>query len=414
MGLATDTAAHVDAATAGLDLDDDERRMLNTPFREVSFEVPLRLDDGSLEVFTGYRVQHDRARGPFKGGMRFHPEVDLDHFRALAAMMTWKTALVDVPFGGAKGGVACDPTTLSPTELERLVKAVVGRLDHLIGPETDIPAPDMGTGPQEMAWMMDAYTAVHGFSPDVVTGKPLALGGCPGRTSATGTGVAIVTELACQQVGIDLQGATVAVQGLGNVGAHAVLQLADRGARIVAVSDVDDARRDPDGLDLSRLRAAVGANPEQKPPTVAEVIGGEAIVPADLLTQDVDIVVPAAIGGVIDADVAAALSATMVVEAANGPTTAEGHDVLVDRGITVLPDILANAGGVTVSYFEWSANHSRDPWERQRVDDRLQRILQAATTATFHRATADEVDLRIAAYRVAVERVRNAQRLRGV
>lgn len=414
MGLATDTAAYVDAATAGLDLDDDERRMLNTPFREVSFEVPVRLDDGSLEVFTGYRVQHDRARGPFKGGMRFHPEVDLDHFRALAAMMTWKTALVDVPFGGAKGGVACDPTALSPTELERLVKAVVGRLDHLIGPETDIPAPDMGTGPQEMAWMMDAYTAVHGFSPDVVTGKPLALGGCPGRTEATGTGVAIVTELACQHVGIDLQGATVAVQGLGNVGAHAALQLADRGARIVAVSDVDDGRRDPDGLDLSRLRAAVGANPEQKPPTVAEVIGGEAIPTANLLTQDVDIVVPAAIGGVIDADVAASLTATMVVEAANGPTTAEGHDVLVDRGITVLPDILANAGGVTVSYFEWSANHSRDPWERQRVDDRLHRILQAATTATFHRATADEVDLRTAAYRVAVERVRTAQHLRGV
>ncbi|WP_341251672.1 Glu/Leu/Phe/Val dehydrogenase [Euzebya pacifica] len=415
MSLDTDAARFLDAATEGLGLDDDACRMLQTPFREVTFEVPLRRDTGELTVFRGYRVQHDRARGPFKGGMRFHPDVDLAHFRALAATMTWKTALVDVPFGGAKGGVACDPTTLSPSELERLVKEVVQRLDPIIGPDLDIPAPDMGTGPAEMAWMMDAYSDVHGYSPAVVTGKPLVLGGCPGRTEATGTGVAMATERVCADIGLDIDGATVAIQGMGNVGAHAAMALHERGARIVAVSDVDGARHNPGGLPLDTLARRLREDPEAKPPPVAHVLPDAAEMdPDDLLTLDVDIVVPAAIGGVVTPEVAEALRCRVLVEAANGPTTADAHDVLCDRDVTVVPDILANAGGVTVSYLEWAGNHSRTPWTHERVMARLAEVMFAAVDETRSRAAADEVDMRTAAYRVAVERVRRAQHLRGV
>lgn len=301
MSLDTDAARFLDAATEGLGLDDDACRMLQTPFREVTFEVPLRRDTGELTVFRGYRVQHDRARGPFKGGMRFHPDVDLDHFRALAATMTWKTALVDFPFGGAKGGVACDPSTLSA------------------------------------------------------------------------------------------------------------------GARIVAVSDVDGARHNPGGLPLDTLARRLREDPEAKPPPVAEVLpDAEEMDPDDLLTLDVDIVVPAAIGGVVTPEVAEALRCRVLVEAANGPTTADAHDVLCDRDVTVVPDILANAGGVTVSYLEWAGNHSRTPWTHERVMARLAEVMFAAVDETRSRAAADEVDMRTAAYRVAVERVRRAQHLRGV
>ncbi|WP_370325764.1 Glu/Leu/Phe/Val dehydrogenase [Euzebya sp.] len=415
MGLSDDLDVFVSDAMRGLAMSDDECRLLNTPFREVSFEVPLRRDDGSLHVFRGYRVQHDRARGPFKGGMRFHPGVDLDHFRAFATLMTYKTALVDVPFGGAKGGVACDPTSLSAAELERLVKGVTQRLDPIIGPDDDIPAPDMGTGPQEMAWMMDAYSDAHGYSPSVVTGKPLVLGGCPGRASATGTGVAVATERACAHIGLDLDGATVAIQGFGNVGAHAALQLRARGARIVAVSDVDDARRSAGGLDLDDVARAVREDPEGDPPTVAEAFGdAEPFDIGDLLTQDVDIVVPAAIGGVIDGDVGAALRCRLVVEGANNPTTPEGHAAMRDAGITAVPDILANAGGVTVSYFEWAGNRGGRPWSAAQVDEELEAVMVRAFDATADRAGEDGTDLRTAAFRIAVDRVRHAQALRGV
>ncbi len=395
-------------ALSALGVEEQLAEMLRTPFREIAFELPLRRHDGTIGLFRGYRVQHDRSRGPFKGGLRYHPDVDLQHFHGLASVMTWKCALVDVPFGGAKGGIDCDPTELTPHELRTLTAKFVERLEGVIGPDHDIPAPDMGTGPREMAWIVDAYSADHGYSPGVVTGKPLQLGGAEGRVEATGRGVAHMVRWVGEEHGIDItDGASVAIQGFGNVGRHAARTLHDLGARVVAVSDVDGGVHDPDGLGVPRLLEVVSEG---------RSIHDQGLTPitnADLLALDVDVLVPAAIDGVITTDNAADVRARLVVEGANLPTTCAADRMLDERGVVVAPDILANAGGVIVSYLEWAQNHQRYRWSGERVADELDQLLGGAWTAVRDRADGDGISYRAAAYRLAVERVLEATRLRG-
>jgi glutamate dehydrogenase (NAD(P)+) len=405
--LETVTAAYEEAADA-VGLDGDLRLVLGRPYREIAAQVPLRMDDGSLRLLTAYRVQHNGARGPYKGGLRYHPDVDLDGVRALAAGMTWKTALAGLPFGGAKGGLDVDPRGLSPAELQRATRAVMDRLEKVLGPMRDIMAPDMGTGPAEMAWLMDEYGRLHGHTPAIVTGKPLDLGGTAGRIEATGEGVAAVTREAAGAIGLGLGGARVAIQGFGNVGSHAAVALARLGCRVVAVGDALGAVRNPAGLDVAELvrRARAGI-------VGHEGMEVEPISNADLLATDCEVLVPAAVGGVIHAGNADRVRARMVVEGANGPTTPEADRILGDRGVLVVPDILANAGGVIVSYLEWTQNTQNVTWDRAQVDAELSRRLVAAHGEARGRAGADGCSLRQAAYRVAVERVARAVRLRG-
>jgi len=378
----------------------------------VSFELPLKRDDGSIALFNGYRVQHDQSRGPFKGGLRFHPDVDLDHFVALATLMTWKCALVNLPFGGAKGGVNCDPGELSEHELETLTKRLVERISMVIGPDHDIPAPDMGTGPREMAWILDAYAHQHGFTPGVVTGKPLELGGSFGRLEATGRGVAQVSALAAKAKGLELEQATVAIQGFGNVGSNAARFLSERGAKVVAVSDVSGGICNQQGLEIDRLIKAVHS--ANRPAALKDMEGfGDDIGSDQLLELEVDILIPAAIGHVITGENAAKVQAGLIVEAANMPIDCAGDTVLRDRGIMVVPDILANAGGVIVSYFEWVQNRQRYQWDEKQVTDELEQRLARAWHEVCERTGQDEADLRLAAYMIAIERVIKAIHLRG-
>lgn len=397
-----------------LEVEEEMRHLLRAPYREVALELPLRRDDGSLGVFHGYRVQHDNARGPFKGGLRFHPDMDLGHARGLAAVMSWKTAVVDVPFGGGKGGIDCDPKQLSAGELETLTKRFVSRLGPLLGPDVDIPAPDVGTGPREMAWVYEAYSkANREDAPGVVTGKPLQLGGSPGRTEATGRGVAMICGWAAPSVGgFDLEGATVALQGFGNVGGHLARFLAERGARVVAVTDAGGGLHDPEGLDVETLFGEMhGGDPLA---TVADSrLDAASIDNPGLLSLDVDVLIPAALEGAIHGDNVNEVSARLVMEAANLPTTCDADRVLEERGIPVVPDILANAGGVTVSYLEWVQNRQRYRWSEERVNGELESIMRGAWKAVHGRAEREGVSHRLAAYLVAVERVMEATRLRG-
>ena len=406
--LQTVTAAYEDAADA-IGLDPDLRLVLAGPYREIIAQVPLRLDDGALRVHTAYRVQHNGARGPYKGGFRYHPAVDLDGVRALAASMTWKTALVGVPFGGAKGGIDVDPHALSAGERQRVTRAVMDRLEKVLGPMRDVMAPDMGSGPQEMAWLMDEYGRLHGHTPAIVTGKPPALGGTAGRVEATGRGLAMVTRAAAAAADIPvLGGARVAVQGFGNVGSHAAEALAALGYRIVAVSDEAGAVLNPRGLDVAELlRRARGG-----------IVGHDGMdaergTNADLIACDCEILVPAAVGGVIHAGNAHAVRARMVVEGANSPVTPAAEEILRERGVLVVPDVLANAGGVVVSYLEWIQNTQNVTWEPRQVDEELERRLLRAHREVQERARADGCGLRQAAYRLAVARVAEAVRLRG-
>lgn len=401
----------LDRAFKKLQIEDELGHLLRACYREVRFELPLKRDDGSIALYTGYRVQHDQSRGPFKGGLRFHPDVDMDHFVALATLMTWKCALLNLPFGGAKGGVDCDPAKLSERELEILTKRLVERIAMIIGPDRDIPAPDMGTGPREMAWIVDAYAHQNGYTPGVVTGKPIQLGGSLGRVEATGRGVAQITALAAKAAGIDLQQATVAIQGSGNVGSHAARFLAERGASIVAISDVGGGRHDPDGLDIDKLFEQLTEG--QRLPSVKDFDVGDAISNKGLLELEVDILVPAAIGNVINSENARQIAAGLIVEAANMPVNCEADAILRDRGITIVPDILANAGGVTVSYLEWVQNRQRYQWDEQQVNDELEQRLETAWQAVSARAEDEAVDLRLAAYMIAIERVKQAVDMRG-
>jgi glutamate dehydrogenase (NAD(P)+) len=387
-------------------------RLLLSPEAEHHVSVPIELDNGDVAVFSGFRIQHNSARGPMKGGLRFHPSVDADDVRALASLMTWKTAVVNIPYGGAKGGIACDPAALSTGELERLTRKFTQRIGSTIGPQRDIPAPDVNTNAQVMAWMMDEYSRRHGYTPAVVTGKPLELQGSEGREAATGRGVVHIIEQALRDTGRSITGATIAVQGFGNVGAYAALLAHHRGARIVAVSDASGAVKHPDGLDVPLLFTDF-AVPRR---TLAEYQddGVVRLEHEELLTEDVDVLVPAALGGVLTEQVAKDLRARMVVEAANGPTVPEADAILAQRGIAVLPDILANAGGVTVSYFEWAQNIQSMRWTEEEVNRRLEQVMLDSYRTVRGLVEQRNLTWRTAAYVIGLGRVAKATVLRGV
>lgn len=398
-----------DRAARRLGLSDEIQISLKTPFREVTTEIPLRCSDGSHRVFRGFRVQHDQARGPMKGGIRYHPSVDLDEMRALASLMTWKAAVVNLPYGGAKGGIDCDPEALERDDLEAITRRFVQRMHLLIGPALDIPAPDVNTGPEVMAWIVDEYAKFHGYTPGVVTGKPLELGGSQGRLSATGDGVGLLTAQALSRMGRTVERARVAIQGFGNVGGFTARDLARRGCRIVAVSDSRGAVFNGDGLDVERALAATRGDEG----VAAYECPHEEITHEELLGLDVDVVIPAALEGAIHGGNAACVKAPLVVEGANGPTTPSADRVLDERGVIVVPDILANAGGVTVSYFEWVQNAQNMSWEAEQVRGGLEKILRRAFDEVAVMAEEAKVTYRIAAFMLALRRVARASELRG-
>ncbi len=396
-----------DKAADLIGLSEDMRLLLKTPFREIQVEVPVLGEDGTLKVFLGYRVQHNAARGPMKGGLRYHPEVDFDEVRSLASLMTWKTALVNVPFGGAKGGITCDPRQLTPRELERMTRKFVSRIGFAFGIQQDIPAPDVNTNAQTMAWIMDQYSAQYGYTPGIVTGKPLELGGSPGREAATGRGVSITTQAAAADAGIAIEGATVAIQGFGNVGSYTGLLLYEAGAKIVAVGDHTGAIYSGDGLDIPALFEHA-----RKERSIAG-FPGDSIEPDSLLTLDCDILIPAALGGVITRENANDVRAKMVVEAANSPITTIADDILNERGILIVPDILANAGGVTVSYFEWVQNVQVFSWDEDHVNAELKKYMMRAYDAVRQVMQERDTPMRTAAFSIAIARVAEAERIRG-
>jgi glutamate dehydrogenase (NAD(P)+) len=398
-----------DAAADHLALEPGLRATLRVPKREWTVRFPVSLDDGSTRVFTGYRVQHNVARGPAKGGLRFHPRTDLDDVRALAMWMTWKCALADVPFGGAKGGVACDPAAMSMNELEALTRRFATELEGIIGPDSDIPAPDVGTNAQTMAWIMDTVSMHRGYSvPGVVTGKPIAIGGSVGRSDATGQGVVYCIEDAARRAGLNLPSARVAIQGFGNVGEATARLLRERGAIVVAITDIGGGVFDPDGLDVRQLRRHL-----QEHGSLAGA-PGQPIGNEELFALDVDVLVLAAMEGQITAANAGSVRARILAEAANGPTSPDADPILRGNGVTVIPDILCNAGGVIVSYFEWAQNRAAIAWTLDEVNERLRRQILASATAVWNRVAADGIDPRLAAHSIAVERVAEATRLRGL
>ncbi len=384
--------------------------LLREPERELTVRFPLRMDDGSVRVLTGFRVQYNTARGPAKGGIRFHPRETLDTVRALACWMTWKTAVMDLPLGGGKGGVICDPKSLSERELERLSRGYIRAVGRVLGPELDVPAPDVYTTPQVMAWMMDEFERLHGqHAPGMITGKPLGLGGSHGRGDATARGAAIVAREAARRFGVSLSGGRVAVQGFGNAGAHMSRIAADElGMKVVAVSDSRGAVTRADGIDLDRLEEH-----KRETGSVAGAPGTQALDPKALFQMDLELLCPSALESAIDAELAARIKAPLVAELANGPTPPEADRILFERGIHVLPDVLANAGGVTVSYFEWVQNQSGDVWEAEAVRARLDRKMTTAFQEVAERAAERRLSLRAGAYQLAVSRVAEAARWRG-
>jgi len=383
---------------------------LREPKRVLTVSIPIHMDDGNVRVFEGYRVQHNMSRGPGKGGIRFHPDVTLDEVKALAMWMTWKCALVNIPFGGAKGGVIVDSKALSPRELENLTRRYTSEISIVIGPEKDIPAPDVYTTPQIMAWIMDTYSMQHGYSiPGVVTGKPISIGGSLGRDKATARGCLYVVDEALAELGIAPQGARVAIQGFGNAGLHAAELMRAAGYTIVAVSDSRGGVHNAAGLDVAGLmtyKAETGS--------VVGFKGGEAIDNREVLEYPCDVLVPAALEKVITVDNAPRIKARVVAEAANGPTTPEADEVLFERGIMVLPDILANAGGVTVSYFEWVQDLQENFWEEDEINQRLRKKMVRAFKETLEQSKRHRVNMRRGAYCVAIERVAEATTMRGL
>ena len=405
-----DARAQLDEAVSILGISDGMADMLATPRRELTVAVPLRRDDGSTTVLTGHRVQHNLSRGPAKGGLRYSPDVTLDEVRALAMWMTWKCALVDVPYGGAKGGVAVDPRLHSAAELERITRRYTSEILPIIGPDRDIPAPDIGTDDRTMAWIMDTYSVTQGHTvPGVVTGKPLSLGGSLGRSSATSRGVVHIAKAALEHVGRRAAGSTAAVQGFGKVGRDAARLLHHGEVKVQAVSDRYGAVYADPGLDVEALAAHV-----DRTGSVVGFKGGDEIAGDDLLGLDVDVLVPAAVEGVITADNAGAVQARVVVEGANGPTTPEADRILQANGTLVVPDILANAGGVVVSYFEWVQANQAYWWNEAEVNQRLAERMTAAWHSVLSYAHAKDLSLRTAATCLSVERVTTAHRLRGL
>jgi glutamate dehydrogenase (NAD(P)+) len=398
-----------DEAATILDLDAEMRSVLTTTYREISVQIPVRLDNGDLVVAQGYRVQHNGARGPYKGGIRYHPDADLEEVRALASLMTWKTALLDVPFGGAKGGIAVDPTQMSEGELQRMTRRYAVGISHVIGVYRDIPAPDMNTNAQTMAWFMDAFSQREGYSPGIVTGKPVSLGGQPGREAATGLGVVFILEAYARDHDIDLVGLPLIIQGFGNVGSFAAKEAAARGCRIVGVSDRWGGIVSEGGLDVSSLVELVKAGGK-----VNDYEGAhDAVTNEELLEAPCSVLIPAALDEQLHQDNAGSIRASVVIEAANYPTTPGADKILGDRGITVIPDILANAGGVTGSYFEWTRNIQQMPWTIERFNAALQDYLVRAYDVTANFAKERRCSLRQAAFAIGIDRVANAVRMRG-
>lgn len=397
-----------DKAADRLDMPIELRQILKTPFREIEVAVPVRMDSGKIHVYAGYRVQHNGARGPWKGGIRYHPEVDKDEVRALASLMSWKTALIDVPFGGAKGGVACDPLNMSMTELERLTRKFTARIAIVLGPHRDIPAPDMGTDGQVMAWLMDEYSSRRGYSPGVVTGKPVSLGGSLGRITATAYGVVAVADAFYKSRGDKIEGKTCAIQGFGNVGSYSAHFWHERGGTVVAVTDVKGGVYNEKGLDVPALFEWF-----KEKRTVAGFPGADVMNNQDLLALPVDCLIPAAIGDVITPDNCGHIKAPLIVEGANHPTMPEADEELHERGVVVIPDILANAGGVTVSYFEWSQNLTQFYWDEDRVNQELDRKMRKAFMDVHTLARREKCSKRTAAMMLALQRVGEAEQQRG-
>ena len=393
-----------------LNLDPGIREKLKWPKRELTVHFPVKMDDGTIKVFVGHRVQHNVTRGPAKGGIRYHPEVTLEHMRALAALMTWKCAVVNVPFGGAKGGVKCDPKKMSLRELEGLTRRYTTEISMLLGPESDIPAPDLYTNAQTMAWIMDTYSMHKGYSvPGVVTGKPISIGGSLGRKEATGRGVVFSLQEAAQLLGLDLGRASAVIQGYGNVGSVVGMLLGELGVRIIAIGDVGGAAFNPRGIDpVKALEHA------QRAGTVATFPDADCISNQELLELPCDVLVPAAIEGVITKENAPRIKARIMAEAANGPTTPEADPILFADNVFVIPDILANAGGVTVSYFEWVQNLDMLHWSEDDVNHRLKEIMVRSFHEVKDIAARERVDMRSAAYILAVGRVAEATLVRGV
>jgi glutamate dehydrogenase (NAD(P)+) len=406
----TEAIAQFDAAAERLNLSQELRAILRAPKRELTVNFPVRMDDGRVEMYTGYRVQHNINRGPAKGGIRFDANVSLDEVRALAMWMTWKCAVVNIPFGGAKGGVIVDPRKLSRTELERLTRRYATEIASVIGPESDIPAPDVNTNPQVMAWIMDTYSMHKGYSvPAVVTGKPLSIGGSEGRMEATGRGVSVVTREACKALGMDLKGARVIIQGFGNVGSITAKLLHEAGCRIVALSDVYGAIHNPEGIDVPLALRYV-----QEHGSLNGLPGGQPVDGRAALELPCDILIPAALEGQLTHLNAPRIQAKLVVEAANGPTTTEADAILHERGIHVVPDILANAGGVTVSYFEWVQDLQHFFWAEDEINQRLEHIMTRSFAAVQAKREEQNCDYRMAAYLLAVARVAEATQVRGI
>ena len=397
-------------ASQALGLDDEVYNVLKSPAKQVQVSLPITMDDGSLQVYEGFRVIHSNILGPSKGGLRYDMSVHMDEIKALAAWMTWKCAVVDIPYGGAKGGIKCNPRQMSAGEIERLTRAYTFTMAEIFGPDRDIPAPDMGTGPREMAWLMDTYSRVQGMTVNsVVTGKPLVLGGSLGRAEATGRGVMVSTLAAMEKLKINPYQASIAVQGFGNVGSYASLLLEERGCRIVAISDLSGAYYNEKGIPVEHaIEYRDSNNGHLEGFEDAEIISGE-----DLLTLKVDVLVPAATEDVITTENAEKINARLIVEGANGPTSANADPIINDKGIMVAPDILANAGGVTVSYFEWVQNRLGYKWSAERVNRRSDRIMKDAFDRVYEASLEYKVNMRIAAYIVAIDKVSKTYKFRG-
>lgn len=400
---------YFDVAADHMGLSANMRKMLLTPEREVKVQVAIERDNGEIATYIGYRIQHDNHRGAYKGGLRFHPEVDGDEVQALATLMTWKTAVVDIPFGGAKGGIKVNPKELSSGELERLTRKFIDQIHDILGPDKDIPAPDVGTDAQIMAWIYKQYSKFHGDCPGVVTGKPLELHGSVGREEATGRGVSIITSETLRRLHKHVKGTTVALQGFGNVGSFTAKFLHDAGARILGVSDAYGGIWNPEGLDIPALLVYANQNGG-----VRGFPGGEAISNVQLLTSNVEVLIPAALGGVFTREIAEQVQAKIIVEAANGPTDPAADEIFERRDVLVVPDILTNAGGVTVSYFEWVQNSQHFQWDLDRVRSELQKIMLASFDRIWTTATEKKISMRTAAYIVGIGRVGRATQISGI
>ncbi len=399
---------YFDRAVDRLELPDDLRTVFWSPYREVTVQIPVKLSDGKIHTFSGYRIQHNGARGPYKGGIRFHPEVDVDEVRALASLMTWKTAVANVPFGGAKGGVNCPADQLERSEVQKIARSFMDKIEKVLGPTRDIPAPDVNTDAQVMAWMMDEYGKLHGHTPGIVTGKPVSLEGSLGREQATGRGCVFMFREAAPQIGLAPGGTTFAVQGFGNVGSWAARIMQQLGSKMVGASDATGAITSEAGIDADDLAAHLAEGGK-----LTEFPGTEVISPDDLIALECDVLIPAALGGMIHEGNADRIKAKMIIEGANSPTTPAADEVLSGNGVYVIPDVMANAGGVVASYFEWVQNMQHMQWSEREVNDKLGGFMRKAYRDVSGRAKEERLQLRDAAYLVGIERVVEASRTRG-